>query len=247
MIPMNIADYKYNGERSYTTTKITEYALRYYDNIVVVKTETILNHGDPRYSYELELVFNKNKKYLKDSRPILVSPKFFDQIKKYNPFHHHKIDFGIIDDFDLNTLDKTYPDLDIVLFDNSSHLLFNCDGIPISYARGFDYIGTPFSSVVCDIKKLYEHLKKHSWVVNPKDLKIKNIPYYNNDSGSDEYIENLVLYPDQKSYEEIFHTAMKNKGSGHFSCQMSDIISHCHYIESKDYLNIDQFKINKSN
>ena len=129
---------------------------------------------------------------------------------------------------------------------SSGHMLFDLNNNPIPIPYLFDYIGSPFNNKKSHLKPMLEHLKNHPWVINKNDLRIIDVPYYNND-GNDRYIcgtdeiPYIIILPDKESYIEMYKEASSTKrGKEYFSCDIKDIM--VSNYDGKDYMNIKQFR-----
>lgn len=188
--------------------------------------------------------------------PVFVKPSFFKLIQERNPwsdyptwgwegqtYEHKDIYFGKVQ---VSRKNLIYPY-------GSGHILFDADGKPLSAVQHYNYIGSPFTNKWCDLKPMLKHLKNHPWVINGDELVIKQVPYYNNESGKEYYIagENsdiVSILPDQKSYEEIYAAAIKRREE-FFSVEMKELIHsgapyHWGLKQNEgveDYLEIRQF------
>lgn len=197
------------------------------------------------------------------SYPMFVKPGFHEFIKKMNPWVGIHGKYGI-ETFRVYTdeiLDGTFeatPE-NFVWCYHSGHLLFDLNGDPIPVPYCFDYIGTPFTNEDCDLPKMLEHLKKHPWVVNREELKIVDVPYYNNEDGWRQYIVGeklpwVSVLPDAQSLKEIYLLAV-DKDKEYFSSRMKEMVyggntynwpTHKDYKKGrypvyKDYMELHQF------
>jgi len=190
--------------------------------------------------------------------PVLVNSDFLDYIKKENPWAEVMGKYG---------WEKSEVDLKKVLSGeikikpeqllfpyHAGHTLFDHKGEILPMIEIYDYIGTPFHNTVCKLKPMLEHLKKHLYVLHDKDdeLIIKDVPYYNNESGTEKYICGKVsgiirISVPPEVRKEIYKRAMERRKE-FFTIEMKELTyggpvygwATTHKGE-KDYLNIRQF------
>lgn len=183
-----------------------------------------LNSGSPvtiKATYEngklKDAVFHGNgpgKEY--KSYPVVVKDAFWEMIKTMNPWWTVQHKFGwtdvVIEAKEALKLDKI--DLKNIIYQcGSNHMVYDHTGKPIAMPYAFDYIDSPFTNDVIDLEKALKHLKKHKWVLNKEDLRIADVPYYNNESGTKKWITGsdelpyVVVLPDQKTYEHLYELA----------------------------------------
>lgn len=181
---------------------------------------------------EAVLNLKKGTTSIKHLHPTVVTPKFWEYIKSFNPWWEIKHKYGwqqdlVIEPKDLLKLDRV-ESKDIVLTYGEGHLIFDLDENPIPTPYGFDYIGTPFSSKKSDLVPLLEHLKKHPMVLNGDDLYIEEVPYYNNEDGTEKYIRGkelpwIVILPHQETMTRLFKEGTE-RDKEFFSVRMKDIL-----------------------
>lgn len=214
------------------------------------------------FPIKIEAIYENSK--LKDARfigegphntsVVVVKPEFFDLIKKFNPWWqiHHKFgwDGMTISAKEIISQNLEIQPENIIYYYESGHLIFdlNKELIPIPF--GYDYISSPFSNKVSDLKPLLEHLKTQNWVINKDELYIESVPYYNNEDRSEQYIKGkeipyVCILPDKESLNEAYKRSLEvNKK--YFSVTLKElIVSDAHWnwskTKEKDYLNLRQF------
>lgn len=181
------------------------------------------------------------KKFGSTYRPQFVKPEFFKYIETNHAFSDYKKLSDLAISFATETVEK---DWQIIWSCGSSHTLLDDNLDPLPYARPYDYCGTPFSNKYVELNdEFLNFLRQHPWVVNNKDIRILDIPYYNAEEDRDKYVQ-VVIRPDQETYKEMFKSYETVKGRGHVSCQVDDAI--CGYTcmfnpEEKDWFGIRPF------
>ena len=136
---------------------------------------------------------------------------------------HVKFEFKSIEEIDFDDIYYLYTE---------GHILFDINGDPVPTLNKFDYIGTPFHNECLNLRKAIEVLKNHPWVMNKKDLEIKDIPWFNRDEQRSKYIE-VHIYPDKESYKKLYKKSLK-KDKEFWSCRMKDML-HDGYCPDKDH------------
>lgn len=181
------------------------------------------------------------KKFGSTYKPQFVKPEFFEYIKTHHAFSDYKKLSDLAISFATDTVDENWG---IVWFDGSSHTLLDSNHDPLPYASSHDYSGSPFSNRYVELNdEFLNFLREHPWVVNKKDLRILDIPYYNAEEGRDRYVQ-VLIQPDPETYKEMFCFYETKKGGGHISCQVKDAI--CSYLclfssKEKDWFGIRPF------
>ena len=154
------------------------------------------------------------------SRPVIVTPEFWNYIKAKNPFHEmdSKITASIFayreekDGLTLDIIEQAFEDGNILFSDYSNHMMFALNGDPISLTYHFDYIGTILSNQYLDLDKAVEYLSKHPWTTNKNDIEVQDIPYYNRDEedGKTRFID-LYVRLDDKAYKKLYEDCLSEK------------------------------------
>lgn len=197
--------------------------------------ETIIDKKKPIYSF--------NGKGPHNSWPTLVKPNFFEFIKENNPWSTVKNVYGWSEiaykekDFTLELIEKCIQTNLLIFAYTDGHMIFDVKGKIIPYARYYDYIGTVFDNKRADLPKMIDHLKKHSWTINKEELKIHDIPYYNQDEGRTQYIAPKLL-PDQKTYQKLYEKVKEDK---FWSCRLEDLIKGTNIEEGIDPMKLKKF------
>jgi hypothetical protein len=158
-------------------------------------TETITYHLGKKITLIEKFVDDK----LKDRRLQYVGKKHLE----YELHPYYGVDWGVLkktnpcwksDDWFVNQLPEDPKDIDIdkILFCQwSSHSFFDINLEPVPVVISGDYIEAGIRSTRYDLTGLHKHFSNHPQVVSIG--KIKEIPYYNNDSGYEKYFKLLVL------------------------------------------------------
>jgi len=181
--------------------------------------------------------------------PFLVKPSFFEYIKTTNPFHEgvdkHLIDLKKSTDLDIINAIKNKH---VMFFYGSGHVAFDIDHNPVPLIYPFNYIGTHFSSRNTNqLDKMMAHLKKHKWMINPDNLKIEDIPYYNQSDddryGIEKYISGIVLRPSKKEFIEMYKLSLDTKNADQsWSVRLHELVkSYCWEHPTYDGLKIHKF------
>lgn len=236
--------------KNYTIeVNINTYEIPGVDVDVATIVETISTRQGPQGSITKNVNIQKGPKtknsVLNECTPVFVKDSFFESIKTCNPFYNKDGAFRNFESIeiknsDIITTNVSFQNLIWMYF--SGNMLFNSNEKPITIPHYFDYIGTPFTNEYCNLNELLSYLKSHPWVVNKEELVIKNIPYYNACENSSECISDVLIRPDQQTYEKIYDSC---KGHQYFSCRMKDNICGMSYIfnreSKKDWLGIAPF------
>lgn len=185
---------------------------------------------------------SKGNGILKKCSPVFVTDKGLKWLETHCYYQDYReFDKFKIEAADILADDKKIKKENLIWLYTSGGMMFDSDGLPLTKVHTFDYIGTPFTSTRANIKRLLAYLKDHPWVVNKDELKIEQIPYYNNDSGNDRMISPYVkIRPDQESYVRMYNSV---KGKKHFSCDLKDLISgnNVSLSDGYDWLGIREF------
>ena len=237
---MELASFEIN--RHETSTAIIDYIIPGVDKslaYIKVTSSTVQPSGKTSTVVEvINAVKDKNLKVLKECQPVFVKDSFFDYIKTNNPFHTHE--YHQMSDEEI--LEGNISEKNLVWFYSSGHMLFDSNAIPYTLPDTFDYIGSPFSNEYCNLPELLKYLKGHPWVLNKEELKIENIPYYNSKEGRDKCISDIIIRPDQETYEKIYEVVKTDK---YFSCRVPEEISSYLYLfnqeKNNDWLGIAPF------
>lgn len=125
-------------------------------------------------------------------------------------------------------------------------MIYDEQGLPVPRALYCDYINSIFNNTeLVGLRKVINHIKDHPWVINPNDLEIRDVPYYNNEDGNRKYIENLYLCPSDQEWVELVEKETKNEKC--YGKRAKDYVYHRRW-EEYDPLEIAQFirpKINE--
>ena len=196
---------KVTKKKTTVVTETTTYRL--HPNIVL---EEVVVNGKQT---SRELVYSGKKvsdgfEGLKYSNPV-YNPNL-EYLKETNPWwgYNRKKDEEW---FGGDVLPDNPEDIDvskIVLASGYDHTFWTIDMEPIPVVVAGDYIDAGIRSERYDLEKLHEYFSKHEQV---KEItKIEKIPYYNNDSGREEFFTVKVLptveqMKDMKNRKEIFY------------------------------------------
>ncbi len=177
------------------------------------------------------------------SRPVIVTPEFWNYIKAKNPFH--EMDRKVIgslfapeEDMTLDSIEQAFENGNILFSDYSNHMMFALNGDPISLTYHFDYIGTILSNQYLDLDKAVEYLAKHPWTINKNDIEVQDIPYYNRDveDGKTKFID-LYVRLDDKTYKKLYKDSLSEK---YPSCAMKDALGG-NFWAKQDLLGLHSF------
>lgn len=169
-----------------------------------------------------------------NSHPMLVNPEFSDILNDRNPWAEFDskgkyVGYGWkgveIDLKDVYSGEVEVTSENLLFAYTDGHLIFDMEGNPIPRVHTFNYIGSPFSNEYCDLEPMLDYLKSHPWIINPEDLEISSVPYYNNEGGWKKCIggENGLVHilPPKEVYKEIYESS---KGDEFFSTKMKERI-----------------------
>jgi hypothetical protein len=194
--------------------------------------KTVVNRGKPKWTLEGRGPLGSRPTLLKsDGRDSLTRTNPFVDYKK-SPFSDESSDLEEIS-IDLDALKER-----VVWCYGGGHMIFNLDGTPIPFPHHFDYIGTIFHNGRLKLKKAIEHLRNHPWIINGKDLRIEEIPYYNRDEEHQFFFSPIIL-PDAKEYARLFEVA-KERDPEFPSVRLKEMISSGIY-SGQDPLGLWQF------
>lgn len=164
--------------------------------------------------------------------PAVVTSAFWDLIKTTNPWWEVKGKFGwnketCLEAKDLLEMEEVDP-ANIILYYGRGRLIFRTDMTPIPVPYGMDYIGTPNENTKIDLEGWLEDLKKNPMVINADELKIVEVPYYNNKSGRRKFISGtetpwITVLPDQETMNEMFRLGMERHAE-FFYVEMKEIL-----------------------
>jgi hypothetical protein len=99
------------------------------------------------------------------------------------------------------------------LYYYTDHALYDFNMKRVSVPFHIDYIDGGLSNVYYDLVAVHNHLKKLVKTENISFSDIKRIPYYNNESGTGEYIELEVLLK-QKDFDKVVELSKKPSPCG---------------------------------
>jgi hypothetical protein len=172
---------------------------------------------------------------------MFVKPLFFEDIKTKQPHHLYPEDYQV-PLLNNGILSDELSVENLIWFYSAGNMMFKTNGLPISKAVGYDYIGSPFSNKYCYLKPLLEYLQSHPWVLNKNELEIESIPHYNAEKGYDRCISPVYIRPDQETYERIYQTY---KNEQYFSCRLKEAICSISFytdpLKQHDWLGIAPF------
>jgi hypothetical protein len=131
---------------------------------------------------------------------------------------------------------------DLVFMRHSDHTLWGIDGSMIALPQSASYIGTPFSSGFTGTRKRLGEMRDH--LLKKKEVlwisEIEEIPYYNNDTGSDTYFS-VFISPTQRTWNRLLRIAGEKDIRKTIT---GEIVTH-HWLEDVqkyDWLNLLQFE-----
>lgn len=151
----------------------------------------------------------------KDYKPRFVNSDFFDLIKTENPFDDSS-ESNILRDILGQTSLETPNGTQLVWVCYSDHTLLDSNLTPLPFCRSYDYSFTFFSDKYIDLNEEFlEWLRNHPWVVNRKEIKVEEIPYYNQEGGRISYVP-VSIYPDKETYVDIVNF-LKNRSGRYLS------------------------------
>ena len=186
-------------------------------------------------------------KQLKNCGPAFMKEGTREKLLTTNPWWDIKNKFLINSGFETGKqINSNAKPEDLVWIYGSGHMLFDKDFRPIATPQMYDYIGTPFTNKTSHLKKLLAYLKEHPWVVNRDELEIVDVPYYNNESGMEQYISSpgfngVVILPPADIWGGIYDLSCASKKE-FFSTEMKDLLANKSFITKEhDFLGIRQF------
>ena len=206
-----------------TVTKVETYVLEPVRKFSPMVVKTYLN--SKLSSVKLEIKFKHEHTYAE-----IVKKSFFDYIKTNSPFASGSI-ADHVENQKTADIEKAYKENRIVLFYTSGHVLFDMNGDPIPFVHHFDYIGTDFQNSRVDLDKVIKTLSKHKWVINRKELKIVEAPYYNSDFTGHKFV-GVDLLPDKETYKKMYNMAL-NKKTEYFSTELKELMIGRSYVYPK--------------
>jgi hypothetical protein len=196
-----------------------------------------------------------DKKKIDTVQPVLVKPEFFEFCKISSPWwenvefkgKRHRWIFDELIIREPKTIEEVKLENIVFLYGNN-HLVFSGDEKILPTPFWGNYIGNGhFDSDHYDLEPLLEHLKKHPAVLKEtpgiESLKILDVPYYNNESGTKKYINVLVL-PDAKELNKIYDRVVKEKLGKYnsWSTALKDEVLGTGYSKNEnDFLKINKF------
>lgn len=203
-----------------TETKIVETSLYEIEGVdpshAVLETVTVTCGAETSTVSDIKKTL-KGKEY-KNYLPRFVNPDFFERIKTENPFQaiRNKVFFERQSSLD------NLNNMKIVWVCFSDHTLLDSDLTPLPFCRSYDYISTFLSNKYIDLNDTFlEWLRNHPWVVNKNEIRVEEIPYYNQEDDCTHYV-GVSIYPDKETYVEAVNYLKERPGR--YLC-LSEVLS----------------------
>jgi hypothetical protein len=210
--------------KRYTTeTCISTYKIPNVDENIAVLEVTVKTDSDGKITKTAtiqKVLTAPGLEILKDCMPTFVKSLFFEDIKTKQPHHLYPEDYQV-PLLNNGILSDELSEENLIWSYSGAEMVFKTNGLPISKAIGYYYIGSLFSNQYCYLKPLLKYLKSHPWVLNKNELEIESIPHYNSKKGYDRCISPVCIRTDQETYERIYQTY---KNEQNFSRRLKEAI-----------------------
>lgn len=204
-----------------TITEVITYHLTEnikYDITVInnkEKSRNLRHVGKNIYEYQVQPLYKKDISLLKSWNPFWGKSK--EGIDGYKWLEGDKLPEP--QDIDINN---------IILIQRSRQSFYTLNKEPIPVVVHGDYIEANLRSNIYKLKELRDHFLNHPNIISCSE--IRDVPYYNNDSGVEKYLDVLV-YPEK---EWVQYLLDNEKGR-------NEIFTPYYNNEAIDFLNIRQF------